>query len=213
MSVILLICREHVDKQIKSHKHTVIKNSFQRYSLFLYCYGDLTYKCSYTCTPLIKQCTFHLCFYGETNKAKSTNRTHLKLQNPSNILFVKGGKLANLWGSFFFLNIENLPVKLVHVGPISQKKNEKHNISNCRISSNISIVGIGNIDTPSTQKHDHSPVCLGTGTSSAGAKLVSLALTSSLVEMMRSCKPFPHVSKLPTLAHNQTNSVIMKNDT
>jgi hypothetical protein len=63
----------------------------------------------------------------------------------------------------------------------------------------------GTMDTPNTPIHDRSFSCIGTGTStkSDGAKLVLCFQTSPLSEVMRSCKCFPHVSKMPTLSHKQ----------
>jgi hypothetical protein len=68
-------------------------------------------------------------------------------------------------------------------------------------------------DTPNTQIHDHSPSSLGKCTSikRCGIKLVVWAQTCSLNEMMRSCKRFPHVSKMLTLTYNWTNIIIVKN--
>jgi hypothetical protein len=68
------------------------------------------------------------------------------------------------------------------------------------------------IDIPNTHVHDCSLSWLGTGTSikRGGVKLVLWIQIFPLSEMMRSCKGFPHVSKMPTLTYNQTNSVIIK---
>ena len=55
------------------------------------------------------------------------------------------------------------------------------------------------MDTPCTQIHDRSLFWIGTGTSikSGGVKLVFVcAQTCPLSETMRSCKYFPHVSKI-----------------
>jgi hypothetical protein len=43
-----------------------------------------------------------------------------------------------------------------------------------------------------------------------GVKHVLWAQTSPVGEIIRSCMSFPHVSKIPTLACNRANSVIIK---
>jgi hypothetical protein len=69
----------------------------------------------------------------------------------------------------------------------------------------------GKIDTAHTQIHDCSHSCLGTATSieSSEVKQVTWALATPLSEMMRPCKCFPNMSKMPILIYNQANSVIM----
>ena len=54
---------------------------------------------------------------------------------------------------------------------------------------------------------------LGSGTSirSGCIKLVLWAQTSSLIDMRRSCKCFPHVNKILTHTYNRANSVLFKN--
>jgi hypothetical protein len=54
---------------------------------------------------------------------------------------------------------------------------------------------------------------LNTGTSikSGGVRLVLWTQTSRLIEIIRSCKCFSRVSKMPTFTYNQANSVIIKN--
>jgi hypothetical protein len=47
---------------------------------------------------------------------------------------------------------------------------------------------------------------------SGRVRLVLWPQTSSLSEMMQSCKCFPHVSKMSTLSYNMANSFIIKND-
>ena len=56
-------------------------------------------------------------------------------------------------------------------------------------------------DTPNIPIHDRSLYWLGTGTpiKISGVKLVLWAQTSSLSEIMGSCKCFPHVIKMSTL--------------
>ena len=63
------------------------------------------------------------------------------------------------------------------------------------------------------ERGDSSLSWLGTGTSikSAGVKLVLWSQTSTLSDMMRPCKSFPHVSKMPIPTYNVTNSVIINN--
>ena len=62
------------------------------------------------------------------------------------------------------------------------------------------------------QIHDHSLTWLGTGTSikSAWIKLV-LSPSFILSEIVRSCKCYPHMNKMPTLRYNRVNNVIIKN--
>jgi len=57
--------------------------------------------------------------------------------------------------------------------------------------------------TPLTHIHDRSLPWLDTDTSikSSRVKLVLWPLTSTVNEMVQSCKCFPHVSKMPTLIH------------
>ena len=63
---------------------------------------------------------------------------------------------------------------------------------------------------PLTNKYmtSHFPGFNGAGTSmkSDGGQLVLWAQTSALSEVMRSCKCFPHVSKMPTLTYNRQTS-------
>ena len=46
---------------------------------------------------------------------------------------------------------------------------------------------------------------------SGGVKLVLLSQTSTLSEMMLSCKCFQHVNQMPTLSYMHANSIIIKN--
>jgi len=95
--------------------------------------------------------------------------------------------------------------KIPHCG-----NNSKIKYQNCRKRHRF--------DTHNTQIHDGSLSWLYTDTSikSGRVKLVLWALTSPLSDMKRSCKYIPHVSKIPTLTYNGTNSVIIiilnKND-
>ena len=68
------------------------------------------------------------------------------------------------------------------------------------------------VDTPNTQIHDRSRSWLGPATSMkcGGVKLVLLAPTSPLSEMMQACKCLPRVIKMPTLTFNCANSVTIK---
>jgi hypothetical protein len=59
--------------------------------------------------------------------------------------------------------------------------------------NNIKIVERGNIDTPNTQIHDHSPSCTGISIKGAGVNPVIWAQTSPLSDMMGSWKCFPRV--------------------
>ena len=78
---------------------------------------------------------------------------------------------------------------------------------------NRKIVERGEINTSNTQIDDSSLSWLDTGTSikSTGAKLVLWSQTSTLSDMMRPCKFFPHMSKIPIPTYNMTNSVIINN--
>jgi len=64
-------------------------------------------------------------------------------------------------------------------------------------TSNRKILERDNIDTPST-RHDHWISWLGTGTSikSGGAKIILWVKVPLLSKRTRSCKCFPHVSKM-----------------
>ena len=71
------------------------------------------------------------------------------------------------------------------------------------------------IETLNTQIHDrsHSWLCTDTSIKSGGDELDLWAKGFPLTEMMRSCKCFPHVSKIPTHTYNSeinaiTNKVI-----
>ena len=68
------------------------------------------------------------------------------------------------------------------------------------------------IDTHNTEEHDSSLSWLATDTSrkSDGVKLVWWTHTSPLSKMMRSCKCFSHVSKMPNLTYNRVNRVFKK---
>jgi hypothetical protein len=72
---------------------------------------------------------------------------------------------------------------------------------------------IGKIDTTDKKIYDRSLYWLGTDTSltSGGVKLVLWVQISTLSEIMRSCKDFPHFNQISTLAYNRANSVIIKN--
>ena len=61
--------------------------------------------------------------------------------------------------------------------------------------------------------HDRSLFWLGSGTSirSGWAKLILWAQTSSLNEIRRLLKCFPHVNKILTLTYNRANSILLKN--
>ena len=84
-------------------------------------------------------------------------------------------------------------------------KNKK--ISHCR--NNSEITERCKMHTPNTHVHDRSLswVDICTSINSGGFKLVLWAQICLLREMMRSCKCFSHLSKMPTL----TNSLIIKN--
>jgi hypothetical protein len=70
----------------------------------------------------------------------------------------------------------------------------------------------GKIVTNYTQIHHRSLSQFGASTSvkSLMAKLALWTKTSTLNEVMRSCKWFPHVSKMSTLTYNWVNSVVME---
>ena len=70
-----------------------------------------------------------------------------------------------------------------------------------------------NINGQKTKIYDRSLYWLGTDTSltSGGVKLVLWVQISTLSEIMRSCKDFPHFNQISTLAYNRANSVIIKN--
>jgi len=78
-------------------------------------------------------------------------------------------------------------------------------------NSNIKVVEICKIDTPDTQILDRSLSWLSTGTSikiNGGVKLVWWAQTFPLSEMVRSCKCFPRMNKMPTLTYNWTKNIL-----
>jgi hypothetical protein len=76
--------------------------------------------------------------------------------------------------------------------------------------SNKNITESDKIDILNTQIHDRSLSWLGTGTSikSGRVKLVLLAYTSTISEMMLSCKCLQCASEIPTLAYNRANKII-----
>ena len=51
----------------------------------------------------------------------------------------------------------------------------------------------------------------GISINSGGVKLVLLSQTSTLSEMMLSCKYFQHVNQMSTLSYMHANSIIIKN--
>jgi hypothetical protein len=69
----------------------------------------------------------------------------------------------------------------------------------------------GNMDTSDAHIHDWLISWFGTGTSiKVGVtKLVAWAQASPNSEMMRSCKYFAHVSSIPSLTYDHSNSVII----
>jgi hypothetical protein len=83
--------------------------------------------------------------------------------------------------------------------------------------SNKNITESDKIDILNTQIHDCSLSWLGTGTSikSGRVKLVLLAYTSTISEMMLSCKCLQCASEIPTLAYNRANRItcIIKDST
>ena len=95
----------------------------------------------------------------------------------------------------------------------NKMKNNEYHIVGTIPKSKIKIVGRGKIDTPKIQIHDRSHSWVGTCISikSPGNALVLWAQIFTLSEMMRSCKYFPHVRKMPIFIHNRENGVIIKN--
>ena len=82
---------------------------------------------------------------------------------------------------------------------------ENKKLPHCRknSNSNIKIVERGNIHIPNTRIHDRSLSCNDTDTSIKidGVKPIVWVQTSTLSEMMWSCKCFPRVSKMPSTAY------------
>jgi hypothetical protein len=65
--------------------------------------------------------------------------------------------------------------------------------------------------TSNTHIHDGSITWLGTYTTiiSGVVRFVLLVQISLLIEVMRSCKCFARVSKIPTFTHNWVSSVVL----
>jgi len=118
--------------------------------------------------------------------------------------------MKNLWD---VKRRQNYSVHVYRLKYLEIKWEKKYHTVRTIPKSNIKIVERSKLDTPNTQIHDHSLSWLGTGTSikRGRVKLVLCAQTFPLSEMMRSCKCFSHVSKIPTLAYNWANTVIIKN--
>jgi len=95
----------------------------------------------------------------------------------------------------------------------NEVKNNKYHFVGTSLKSNIIIVERCKTDTIT---HKYMTLtflaCYMHLHGNGGVKPVLWAQTSHLTAMMRSCKCFPHVSIMPTLAYNWAKSAIIKKD-
>jgi hypothetical protein len=80
----------------------------------------------------------------------------------------------------------------------------------CLLYFNIEKKSYGNIDEVEKHSHQVATKFPGTPIKSGELKLVLWVQSSPRSKIMLSYKCFPHVSKMPILTYNRTNSVIIK---